>query len=66
MKIGFGRDMAVIDITYYLSQIILSVIMGKMVDSTGLPHLYIVVSAGSAFMASWLALRIAYSPSDCF
>jgi hypothetical protein len=59
---GSGRDISVIDIIYNLSQIIL----GKMVDSPGLPHLYIVESAGSEFIASRLAHKIAYEPSDCF
>jgi hypothetical protein len=29
LTVGFGSDMAVIDLTYYLSQIILSVVMGQ-------------------------------------
>ena len=64
-EVGFGSDMAVIDLTYYLSQILLSIVMGPLVESTGLPHFYIIVSAVCAFGAAVTSTKVAYEPSDC-
>lgn len=57
--------MAVIDLTYYLSQIILSIVMGQLVESTGLPHFYIIVSAVCAFGAAATSLKVSFEPADC-
>jgi len=64
-NVGFGRDMAVLDLTYYLSQIILSVVMGQLVESTGLPHLYIIASSLCAFGGAALSTKVSFNPSDC-
>jgi MFS family permease len=61
---GIGGDMAVLDSTYYLSQIILSVFMGKLVEATGLPHFYIAISSLCGFLAAIMATRVAFTPSD--
>ena len=61
---GIGEDMAVLDSTYYLSQIILSVFMGKLVEATGLPHFYIVISSLCGFLSAIMATRVAFTPSD--
>merc|ERR1712029_1109061 len=42
-KAGVGEDIAILDSGYYLSQIWLSLIMGKIVEMTGLAHYYIIV-----------------------
>jgi hypothetical protein len=57
--------MAVLDLTYYLSQIILSVVMGQLVESTGLPHLYIIASSLCAFGGAALSTKVSFNPSDC-
>ena len=61
---GVGEDMAVLDSTYYLSQIILSVFMGKLVEATGLPHFYIGIAALCGFLSAIMATRVAFTPAD--
>jgi len=61
---GVGEDMAVLDSTYYLSQIILSVFMGKLVEATGFPHFYIVIASLCGFLSAIMATRVAFTPSD--
>ena len=61
---GVGEDMAVLDSTYYLSQIILSVFMGQLVEATGLPHFYIVIASLCGFLSAIMATRVAFTPSD--
>ena len=59
-----GEDMAVLDSTYYLSQIILSVFMGKLVEMTGLPHFYIVIASLCGIMSAVMATRVTFTASD--
>ena len=61
---GVGEDMAVLDSTYYLSQIILSVFMGKLVEMTGLPHFYIAIASLCGFLSALMATRVAFTPSE--
>lgn len=62
---GVGYNMAIIDSAYYLAQIVLSIFMGKVVDMTGLPHMYILTSSMCAFVSIALASRLPYSrPKD--
>lgn len=61
---GVGEDMAVLDSTYYLSQIILSLFMGKLVEMTGFPHFYIGIAALCGFLSAILATRVAFTTSD--
>lgn len=63
-KDGIGGDMAILDSTYYLSQIILSIFMGKIVDATGLPHFYIVAASICGFLSAILATRVIFSAAD--
>ncbi len=62
--IGVGGDMAILDSTYYLSQIILSAFMGKIVEMTGLPHFYIGTASICGFLSAAFATRVTFSPSD--
>ena len=61
---GVGEDMAVLDSTYYLSQIILSVFMGKLVEMTGLPHFYIAIASLCGIMSALMATRVTFTASD--
>ena len=61
---GVGGDMAVLDSTYYLSQIILSLFMGKLVEVTGLPHFYIAIASCCGFLSALLGSRVAFTASD--
>ncbi len=61
---GVGEDMAILDSTYYLSQIILSVFMGKLVEMTGLPHFYIAIAALCGFLSAILATQVAFTPLE--
>ncbi|XP_023323954.1 solute carrier family 45 member 3 [Eurytemora carolleeae] len=40
---GVGEAIAILDSGYYLSQICLSLVMGRLVEMTGLPHYYIYI-----------------------
>ena len=57
---GIGGDMAIIDTTFYLAQIILSIFLGQLVDATGLPHIYIGCSSMCAFISAYCATQIQY------
>lgn len=61
---GVGEDMAVLDSTYYMSQIILSVFMGKLVEMTGFPHFYIIIASLCGFLSAIMATRVTFTPSD--
>ena len=62
---GYGEDIAVLDAGYYLSQIILSLFMGQLVESTGLPHLYIAMASLCAFVASVCSYKmVAFTQED--
>ena len=62
---GYGEDIAVLDAGYYLSQIILSVCMGQLVESTGMPHLYIGMAAATAFVAAICSYKmVAFTQED--
>ena len=61
---GVGEDMAVLDSTYYLSQIILSVFMGKLVEMTGLPHFYIAIASLCGIMSAIMATRVTFTASE--
>jgi hypothetical protein len=52
---GFGEDIAILDTGYFLSQIILSLVMGKLVELTGAPHLYFLAASACGFMAAAMA-----------
>jgi hypothetical protein len=64
-KVLKRRRQAVIDLTYYLSQILLSVVMGPLVEWTGLPHFYIIVSALCAFGAAASSTKVVFEPIEC-
>jgi len=63
-KAGVGEDIAILDSGYYLSQIWLSLVMGKIVEMTGLAHYYIIVACLSGLAATFMANRVVFSPSD--
>lgn len=47
-----------------ISQIWLSLIMGKIVEMTGLAHYYIIVACISGMAATFMANRVVFSPQD--
>ena len=59
-----GADLAVLDSGYYLSQIALSLVMGRLVELSGLPHYYIIVACLSGLAAIIIANRVVFSPQD--
>lgn len=61
---GYGQDIAILDTAYYMSQIILSLVMGQLVEMSGLPHLYIVMASVCGFVAAYSATKVVFSPSD--
>lgn len=52
------------DTAYYLSQVILSLVMGKLVEVTGKPELYMAVASLCGFAAVFSATKVAFSPMD--
>lgn len=63
-KAGVGADIAILDSGYYLSQIGLSLVMGRLVEMTGLPHYYIIVACISGLGAILAANKVVFSPQD--
>jgi len=61
---GVGEDIAVLDTGYYLSQIGLSLVMGRLVEMTGLPHYYIIVSCVAGIAAVIFASKVVTCPEE--
>jgi len=61
---GVGADIAILDSGYYLSQICLSLVMGRLVEVTGLPHYYIIISCVAGLAAVILASRVVTCPEE--
>ena len=61
---GYGEDISILDTGYYLSQVILSLVMGKLVEVTGRPELYMAVASVCGFAAVYSATKVAFSPLD--
>ena len=59
---GFGGDLAIMDSSYLLSQIILSLFLGQIVDATGMPHCYMLVASICSFIAAYLANKYVTFP----
>ena len=47
-----------------LVQIWLSLVMGKIVEMTGLAHYYIIVACVSGLAATFMASKVVFSPQD--
>lgn len=60
-KQGLAACLAITDQTYTLSQILLSLFLGQLVEVTGLPSMYILVSAMCSFLAAWFSTRCVYN-----
>lgn len=60
---GIGADIAVINSAYFLGQIIVSVVVGPLVDATRSVTVYMAVSAVCAFAACFFATHIVFTPS---
>ncbi|KAK7016764.1 hypothetical protein SK128_025697 [Halocaridina rubra] len=58
---GLGTDVAVLDIAYFLSQIILSIFMGPLVDLTGSALPYMVVAAITGLMAVYCGTLVVFT-----
>lgn len=65
-SVGYGEDIAILDSSYYMSQIILSTFMGQIVEMTGMPHLYMVASSLCGFIAAYLARKVVYSKEEMY
>lgn len=63
-KAGVGADIAILDSGYYLSQIWLSLVMGRLVEMTGLPHYYIIVSCVAGIAAVIFANKVVTCPAE--
>lgn len=63
-RAGVGEDIAILDSGYFLSQIALSLVMGKLVELTGLTHYYIIVACLAGILATILADKVVYSQQD--
>ena len=62
---GYGEDIAVLDTGYFLSQILLSVVMGELVELTGAPHLYVAAASACGFLsAAAAASSVVFGPED--
>lgn len=61
---GLGTDVAVLDTAYFLSQIILSVCMGPLVDLTGSALPYMVVAAFTGLIAVYCGTKIVFTDAD--
>ncbi len=61
----FGEDLALLDTGYYLSQIILSVSLGKLVEMTSAPQLYFLSASACAFLSAAVAASVVvFEPKD--
>ncbi|KAK4301984.1 hypothetical protein Pmani_025905 [Petrolisthes manimaculis] len=58
---GLGTDVAVLDIAYFLSQIVLSVCMGPLVDLTGSALPYMVVAALTGAVSVYCGSRVIFT-----
>lgn len=58
---GLGTDVAVLDTAYFLSQIVLSVCMGPLVDLTGSALPYMVVAALTGLVSVYCGTRIVFN-----
>ena len=56
---GYGEDIAVLDTGYFLSQIILSVLMGELVEITAAPQAS--YSVEKLLLAFWFVLKFLYN-----
>ena len=63
-RAGVGEDIAILDTGYYLSQIVLSLVMGRIVEVTGLAHYYIIVACVSGLAATIMANKVVFSTQD--
>ena len=58
---GLGTDVALLDIAYFLSQIILSLFMGPIVDFTRSSLPYMVVSAVAGVVAVYCSSKVVFN-----
>lgn len=63
-KAGVGADIAILDSGYYLSQIWLSLVMGRLVEVTGLPHYYMIVACLAGLVAVLAANKVVTCPAE--
>lgn len=60
---GLGTDVAVLDTAYFLSQIVLSVCMGPLVDLTGSALPYMVVATLTGIVSVYCGCRVVFNDS---
>ena len=62
---GYGEDIAVLDTGFFLSQILLSVVMGELVEVTAAPQLYLLAASACGFLSAAAAASfVAFGPED--
>ena len=61
---GTAFNMSVMDSGLYISQIILSMIAGPLVESTGMNQMYMVISSVCGFASAYSANSISFTASD--
>lgn len=61
---GVGEAIAILDSGFYLSQICLSLVMGHVVELTGLPHYYLIASSLAGITAYLLANKVVFHIKD--
>jgi len=61
---GVGEAIAILDSGYYLSQICLSLVMGRLVELTGLPHYYMIVACIAGLVAVILSDKVVFASKD--
>jgi len=61
---GVGEAIAILDSGYYLSQICLSVVMGHLVELTGLPHYYVIVACVAGVAAILISDKVVFTKKD--
>ena len=53
-----------VETIYVFIQIWLSLVMGRIVEMTGLAHYYIIVACVSGLAATFMASKVVFSPQD--
>ena len=61
---GIATDLATLDTAYFLSEILVTLCVGFIVDSTGSTIYYIIVAAASSAIGCYLSSRIICSKAD--
>ncbi|KAL7645108.1 UNVERIFIED_CONTAM: hypothetical protein RMT77_003486 [Armadillidium vulgare] len=61
---GLGTEVAVLDVAYYLSQVMLSFFLGPLVEIYKSSLMYILVSTGASLIALLCAFKVVFTPQE--